>query len=746
VDSALALFLRAEKLSEGLRHPYWQEESQRLIGMTYLNKKDVAKSKAYFTQVVEARRRAGDKAGEITALLKTVSFVMNTVPGCQESECTERLGALERALTLSRQLEDKAREEIVLILIGSFHLSVGDFKKAEQMANEALAIQKRIGYKAINRAWHALTEDSGYHYISLSNAYYLMTDINESRLNLDQALLNYLNVIREIEQTGLLEELAFPYFFLGMTYFNLNQIDKSITYFQKSLMVSHLKGEVVVEKGLIRLMAKALLKQGKPTEALQVLADFTRQNIPLSSDAKTQFVLEFAQCYRALGQNQRAEQNYLEAIDRAKQSPWPTLTISTKYYASQFYVATGQYRKAGPLLKQVLDKLDPEKKGHLSSYKDAYLLQFKVDSALANYPSAIRYYQLHTALKDSTFNEARSKQVEQLTIQYETGKKEQEIKLKEKNIALLRQQNKSQKTQRNALVGGTGLLLAFLGLGYNRYRLKQRSNQLLEAQQQKLKVQHEELQAQQEVMEVQQQEISQKNSHLSAMVAEKDSLLSRQERLLAEKERLLKEIHHRVKNNLQVVMSLLNSQAASLEDKAALSAIQESQHRVQAMALIHQKLYQSEGVARIPMQEYIQEVVAYLSDSYCLDQPVRFQVEVESIELDVTQAVPLGLIINEAITNAFKYAFPDGRSGRVCLSLHRLATTRYELAISDNGVGLPAHYDPSRSRSLGMTLLHGFSGQLGGELTLTSQAGLTISLVFEEEQLSPSYARTDYAC
>jgi two-component sensor histidine kinase len=211
------------------------------------------------------------------------------------------------------------------------------------------------------------------------------------------------------------------------------------------------------------------------------------------------------------------------------------------------------------------------------------------------------------------------------------------------------------------------------------------------------------------------------------------------QQLLTEKECMLKEIHHRVKNNLQVVMSLLNSQADFLEDKAALSAIQESQHRVRAISLIHQKLYQSEGVARIPMHTYIGEVVAYLHESYCLDHTVRFELQVESIELDVAQAVPLGLIINEVITNAFKYAFPDGRPGTVRLSLRRLAKATYQLIISDNGVGLPAHYDPARSLSLGMTLLHGFSGQLDGELTITSRSGLTIDLVFQEEQLTPSY-------
>jgi two-component sensor histidine kinase len=201
------------------------------------------------------------------------------------------------------------------------------------------------------------------------------------------------------------------------------------------------------------------------------------------------------------------------------------------------------------------------------------------------------------------------------------------------------------------LIGGGILLLVLLGVVYNRYRLKQRSNRQLQAQQQALQTQHQELQFQKNALQAQQQEINKKNERLSQLLGEKDSLLGEKDQLLEEKERLLKEINHRVKNNLQVVMSLLNWKADALQDKAALSAIQESQHRVQAIAFIYQKLYQSEGVARIPMHDYIEEVVAYLHESYCLDQQVRFCVEVEPIELDVTQAVPLGLIINEGITN-----------------------------------------------------------------------------------------------
>jgi two-component sensor histidine kinase len=224
------------------------------------------------------------------------------------------------------------------------------------------------------------------------------------------------------------------------------------------------------------------------------------------------------------------------------------------------------------------------------------------------------------------------------------------------------------------------------------------------------------------------------------LLHEKDGLLAEKEHLLEDKERLLKEIHHRVKNNLQIVTSLLSTQADSLQDPSAVSAIQESQHRVQAMALIHQKLYQSKGVARIAMQSYIEEVVAFLHECYCLFGAVHFELEVEDIELDVTQAVPLGLIINEAVTNALKYAFPGGRSGTVTLRLMRLRKHAYALTIRDDGVGLPAHYNPASSRSLGMTLLHGFSAQLGGELSIVSAAGLRINLVFEEEHLNPEHS------
>jgi two-component sensor histidine kinase len=310
----------------------------------------------------------------------------------------------------------------------------------------------------------------------------------------------------------------------------------------------------------------------------------------------------------------------------------------------------------------------------------------------------------------------KNRQIVGLLVQFRTGKKDQDLKIKEKNIAVPARQSKGRqvrlrqrRAERNALIGEAALLLAVLGLGYNCYYLWQRGNRELRAQQ---------------------QQINRNNQDLQLLRVEKESLL--------------REIHHRVRNNLQVVVSLLSSQAASLRDEKALSAIQESRHRVYTLALIHQKRYQSEGLGRIPMRDYLEEAVAYLHDAYSLPGPVQFYLSVDDVELDVTQAEPLGLIVNEAVTNALKYAFPGGRSGAVHLTLRRLPGGAFELSIADNGVGLPEGYDPEGSHSLGMTLMHGFGQQLGGQLTITSGQGLrlsgspgtTIRLVFEEEPVS----------
>ena len=203
-----------------------------------------------------------------------------------------------------------------------------------------------------------------------------------------------------------------------------------------------------------------------------------------------------------------------------------------------------------------------------------------------------------------------------------------------------------------------------------------------------------------------------------------------QDRLIKEKEWLLKEIHHRVKNNLQIVMSLLNSQSVFIDNDAALTAIHDSERRVHAMALIHQKLYLSENISRIAMAEYIDELVSYVHDSFDIGNRVVFRQSVEPMNLDVSQAIPLGLIINEGIVNAIKYAFPNERKGIVTISLHYEDTGHLLLEISDNGIGLPSGLDIKQLNSLGLDMMQGLTKQLNGKFYMENNNGLNIKVRF----------------
>ena len=202
------------------------------------------------------------------------------------------------------------------------------------------------------------------------------------------------------------------------------------------------------------------------------------------------------------------------------------------------------------------------------------------------------------------------------------------------------------------------------------------------------------------------------------------------QRLMSEKEWLLREIHHRVRNNLQIVMSLLNSQSAFIDNETALTAIQDSQYRVHAMSLIHQKLYNSENVASIEMSFYIRELTSYLRDGYNTGQRIRFEYDIDPLELDVSQAVPIGLILNEAITNSIKYAFPDGRTGTITIALKKSDALHYQLIIADDGVGMPYEFSTQKTSSLGLKLIAGLSADLDGKFLIENNSGTTIKISF----------------
>ncbi|MBN2158301.1 MAG: PAS domain S-box protein [Spirochaetes bacterium] len=203
---------------------------------------------------------------------------------------------------------------------------------------------------------------------------------------------------------------------------------------------------------------------------------------------------------------------------------------------------------------------------------------------------------------------------------------------------------------------------------------------------------------------------------------------------LEEKDVLLKEIHHRVKNNLTVISSFLNLQAKQIETKEdALGAFKESRDRVFAMALVHDRLYGSRDFTHIDMKSYIEEMVEQLFKMYCGPQVIRYEIDVSETSIDLNRAIPCGLILNELITNALKYAFPAGRMGTISVSFQPFEKTLYELAVSDDGIGLPENFDIEHSQSLGLNIVRMLTVQLNGSWHVSRQHGTSFSVRFHRE-------------
>ena len=194
---------------------------------------------------------------------------------------------------------------------------------------------------------------------------------------------------------------------------------------------------------------------------------------------------------------------------------------------------------------------------------------------------------------------------------------------------------------------------------------------------------------------------------------------------LREKEALLQEIHHRVKNNLQVVASLLSLQSGEIADEPLRAQFRECQGRIRSMALIHEKLYQSETLARVDLKDYLESLTRVVLSTYATQGNIRSELALGAVSTNVDTAVPLGLLVNEVLTNALKYAFPEGRAGTVRVALRPEPEGMFTLILEDDGVGLPPGFQWEEAKTLGMRLIAMFVKQLGADLTFHSRPGQT---------------------
>jgi two-component system, sensor histidine kinase PdtaS len=417
---------------------------------------------------------------------------------------------------------------------------------------------------------------------------------------------------------------------------------------------------------------------------------------------------EIGEEYVVLKNYPKAEKYFLEAIENTSRNQVVENNREPLYNdLGVLYLKEGKLEKATQYLNKTLAFAHQTNSLPLISYIESKL--FQIDSIKGNYLGALQHYRRSKDMEDSMFNQAKSKQESELNIKYETVQRQKENLILNERNKLQEIDIRQSKFERKAMIVGGCMLILILFFVFNQYRIKNRSNQELKEKQ---------------------FEINQKNTVLENMVDEEKILLKDKDQLLEEKEWLMKEIHHRVKNNLQIVMSLLNSQTAYLTDATALEAIKESHSRVHAISLIHQQLYQTDNLSMTNMEIYINELSEYLADTLDTKRRINIRTFSEPIELDVAQVVPLGLIINEAVTNAIKYAFPGGDLGRIDIHFKRNLSGSVTLSIHDNGTGLRMGFDWKQSQSLGISLMRGLCKQLDGHFEMTSDNGVLVRIEF----------------
>ena len=339
---------------------------------------------------------------------------------------------------------------------------------------------------------------------------------------------------------------------------------------------------------------------------------------------------------------------YKIALTTAEQANYSNAIFAVTANLGEVNLLKGNYKEALQYQLKTIGFM--EEAGDHSNLVENYIHASTIYEKLKDYPLALAFQKKARILKDSTASIESDKTMSELLTKYETEKKEGTIESQKKELLRQRQ------TQW-FIVGAAGLLGMLLIASYRSYRLRTRANKLLAI----------------------------KN---------------------AENELLLKEIHHRVKNNLEVVSSLLALQSAQIDDQNTKEAMLEGQNRVQSIGIVHQKLYQGESLGAIEMKEYFLNLSESVLDSFGADKRVEVECVMDKLNVDIDTAVPLGLIVNELLTNTLKYAFPDGRNGKVMITLKKNKEGNLNLTVADNGVG--------KSGTVKGT---GFGGQLIGLLT-----------------------------
>lgn len=473
---------------------------------------------------------------------------------------------------------------------------------------------------------------------------------------------------------------------LASVYRNLKRYPDAIRMYKKSLFIKKQTLDSIGIANTLNNIGLCYAYQNLPRESVKFLtqAQNAYRAIGQTSDMLSVNV-SLAVAYNELGQLVKAKALLRQSIHLPNlKLPVHDLTQAKLLYAKILY-GDKEYQKA----LGVLQEIEPEilKTNFLKSKVTFYEWKAYVLKALQEKDAAYQALIQHKFYLDTLNAEAKMSLEKDMEAKYLNQEKEAQIQIQKLQIL-------KNKRERLVFVFAMLVLLLILGFAYRLSMQRKRANQLL---------------------------------------GEKNKVI---QQALEDKETLLKEIHHRVKNNLQIISSLLSLQSRRVEDPKVLEAIQDGQNRVQSMALIHQNLYQNENLVKVDAQLYIDQLIENLVRSYNVNPDgVTFSKNIDELTLDVDTLIPLGLILNELISNTLKYAFEPNKPGQVYLSLKQQENGLL-LKIADNGKGFPPHIDLKSLKSLGFRLIYSFTKKLNGVLKTWNEQGAHVEIFIPHSKLS----------
>jgi two-component system, sensor histidine kinase PdtaS len=668
LDTAWHYIAQLVALTDTMHSLAATQNARAVLGKYYYERGDTKKGMDCFRQNILDWQQLGNKEQEAHWWSELAIYT----PGCAETSDTI-LHAFEKARALFEQAGNKREALFSLSDLAEWHWLMGQTELAEK---EQLQVDDQLPRLGQKRMYGQYLKRCIYE-LYLGNHNLALQLILLAKKNMDS--------LQEDFAAGRVDK------YLAHVYWAENDIDRSLYWYRVALQEMQGRRDLSVYSLALRIVQGSIL-EGDLTGAEQFLKAFERENLPVRSRDKELIASAWGNIFEAMGEDARAEKSYLDMIrynalakeegkkDIEQFRDFDMARPASQYTIGKFYVDRKQFPKARPYLLMALapQSLRPEPPDIL---RDTHFLLFEVDSAAGDLASAIRHRLCYEKYADSISTAAKTRQLAELQIQYESANKDRDISLLSKQAQLQQADLSRSALLRNIILGSLLLALVIMGLLYNQNRLKKKNNETLQ-------------------------------------------------QLLGEKEILLREIHHRVKNNLQTIVSLLGSQSAYLNNEA-LQAIRDSQNRVYSISLIHQKLYQNENLALIEMSSYLPELVNYLRDIYDIRNYIAFKLDFVHLQIDISQAVSIGLILNEALTNAIKHAFPERDKGdTIVVEMTRGDRNIIHLKIADNGIGLPPDLDPRTLHSLGIKLMKGLTEDLGGYFSIESQNGTTIYIRF----------------